>query len=60
MATETVPATIVSTAPVSAVSVGRDVEEVGSPGRAQARMSAKKIGAMKKVRLLFMVILLQV
>jgi hypothetical protein len=59
MATETVPATIVSMAPASTVSVGRGVEEVGSPGTAQARMSAKKIGAMKKVRRLFIVFLLE-
>ena len=48
MAAETVPATIVSMASVSAVSVGRGAEEVGSPGTTQARMIARKIGAMKK------------
>jgi len=59
MAAETVPATIVSMAPASTVSVGRGVEAAGSPGTTQARMIAKKIGAMKKVRLLFIVFLLE-
>jgi hypothetical protein len=61
MAAETVPATIVSMAPVSTVSVGRgvDVADVGSPGITQARMIAKKIGAMKKNRPLFIVFLLE-
>jgi hypothetical protein len=59
MAAETVPATIVSMTPASNVSVGRGAEAVGSPGTTQARMIAKKIGAMKKFRLLFIVFLLE-
>jgi len=60
MAAETVPATIVSMAPASTVSVGMgvDVEEVESPGTTHARTMVKKIGAMKKDRLIFIVFLL--
>jgi hypothetical protein len=62
MAAETVPATLVSMTPVSTVSVGMgvNVAEVGSPGTTQARIIAKKNGAMKKVHILFIVCLLDV
>jgi len=55
MAAETVPATMVSTAPVS--SVGAKVgaaSVVGSPGMTQAVMNIKKIKAVKNFRRLFM------
>jgi hypothetical protein len=58
MAAETVPATCVSTCPVSTVRVGSGAEAVGSPGTTQAVIVAKKIRAIKKVFLLFMVIIL--
>jgi len=55
MAAETVPATMVSTRLESAVGANTGAEAVGSPGSTQAVIVAKKIIAMKNVRLLFMV-----
>jgi hypothetical protein len=58
MATETVSATIVDRIPVSVVGASAGAEAVGRPGKAQATMVAKKVNAMKNVRLLFMVFFL--
>jgi len=58
MAAETVSATIVSNRPGSMICGGAGAEAVGSPGTAQAMMAAKKVSAMKNVRLLFMVFFL--
>lgn len=54
IAAETVPATIVSICPVSTVRVGRGTEEVESPGITQAGITARKMRAIKNVRLFFM------
>jgi hypothetical protein len=59
MAAETVPATIVSIGPVSTVGAKTGAEAVGSPGTTQA-IVAKNIIAMKNIRFVFMVFVLDI
>jgi len=54
MAAETVSATMTSKR-WSAVGVGAGADAAGSPGAAHANRVAKKIRAMKKIRLLFII-----